>query len=102
MGQQMGGIAQGAMQAAPVTPPPVAPLQMYLYLNNQQAGPYDMPILQQLAQQGVLTRQTLVWKAGMAAWAAAETVAELQSLFAPVPPPVPGVPPTPPVPPTMP
>ena len=102
MGQQMGGIAQGAMQAAPVTPPPVAPLQMYLYLNNQQAGPYDMPILQQLAQQGVLTRQTLVWKAGMAAWAAAETVAELQQLFAPVPPPVPGVPPTPPVPPTMP
>ena len=94
MGQQMGSVAQGSMQAAPVAPPPVAsPMQVYVYLNNQQAGPYDMPILQQLASQGILTAQTLVWRAGMPAWAAAGTVAELQSLFAPVPPPVPPVPP---------
>lgn len=92
MGQQMGSVAQGSMQAAPVAPPPVAsPMQVYVYLNNQQAGPYDMPILQQLASQGILTAQTLVWRAGMPAWAAAGTVAELQSLFAPVPPPVPPV-----------
>lgn len=94
MGQQMGSVAQGSMQAAPVAPPPVAPpMQVYVYMNNQQAGPYDMPILQQLASQGILTAQTLVWRAGMPAWAAAGTVAELQSLFAPVPPPVPPVPP---------
>lgn len=94
LGQQMGSVAQGSMQAAPVAPPPVAPpMQVYVYLNNQQAGPYDMPILQQLASQGILTAQTLVWRAGMPAWAAAGTVAELQSLFAPVPPPVPPVPP---------
>ena len=94
MGQQMGSVAQGSMQAAPVAPPPVAsPMQVYVYLNNQQAGPYDMPILQQLASQGILTAQTLVWRAGMPAWAAAGTVAELQPLFAPVPPPVPPVPP---------
>lgn len=94
MGQQMGSVAQGSMQAAPVASPPVAsPMQVYVYLNNQQAGPYDMPILQQLASQGILTAQTLVWRAGMPAWAAAGTVAELQSLFAPVPPPVPPVPP---------
>lgn len=92
MGQQMGSVAQGSMQAAPVAPPPVAPpMQVYVYLNNQQAGPYDMPILQQLASQGILTAQTLVWRAGMPAWAAAGTVAELQSLFATVPPPVPPV-----------
>lgn len=101
MGQQMGSVAQGSMQATAQTPPPPVALQMYLYLNNQQAGPYDMPILQQLASQGILTPQTLVWRAGMTAWAQAGSVSELQTLFAPTPPPVPGTPPTPPMPPSM-
>lgn len=99
MGAQMGNIAQEGMRPATAAPPPpVTSVQIYVYLNNQQAGPYDMPILQQLVIRGVLTRQTLVWKEGMPAWATAETVPELQSLFASVPPPVP---PVPPVPPTM-
>ncbi|MGP1539029.1 SPFH domain-containing protein [Bacteroides pyogenes] len=99
MGAQMGNIAQEGMRSATAAPPPpVTSVQIYVYLNNQQAGPYDMPILQQLVIRGVLTRQTLVWKEGMPAWATAETVPELQSLFASVPPPVP---PVPPVPPTM-
>ena len=38
---------------------------------------------------GSLTRDTLVWKQGMANWVAAETVPELQPLFAAVPPPLP-------------
>jgi hypothetical protein len=39
---------------------------------------------------GKLTRTSLVWKTGMANWVAAETVPELQPLFAEVPPPLPG------------
>ena len=39
---------------------------------------------------GKITRKTLVWKPGMANWVAAETVPELQALFADVPPPLPG------------
>ena len=35
---------------------------------------------------GEITRQSLVWKPGMGAWLAAEGVAELQPLFANVPP----------------
>ena len=38
---------------------------------------------------GEVTRQSLVWRPGMAAWLAAEGVAELQPLFAAVPPPLP-------------
>jgi hypothetical protein len=100
MGNMMGGIAQNAMSAAPTPPPPMPQaIQIYLYLNNTQAGPYDMPILQQLVAQGVLRADTLAWKAGMPQWAAANTIPELAALFMPTPPPVGG--PTPPVPPTI-
>ncbi|MBZ0248181.1 MAG: DUF4339 domain-containing protein, partial [Burkholderiales bacterium] len=44
---------------------------------------------QQQAASGSLTRASLVWKAGMAQWAAAGDVPELAALFANVPPPVP-------------
>jgi hypothetical protein len=37
-----------------------------------------------------LKRDTLVWKAGMAQWAAAGSVPELAGLFAAMPPPIPG------------
>ena len=102
-GQQMGGIANQAMQSQPMynqpgsmPPPPPPQVQYYVFVNNAQQGPYPMPTLQQMVQQGTLTKQTLVWKAGMAQWAAAQDCPELASLFAPTPPPVPPMPPTPP------
>lgn len=95
IGSQMGTIAQGAMvntqMPTGATPPPIGttvPVQIYVYMNGAQAGPYDMPILQQLAQNGLLTAQTQVWKAGMPQWAPAATLPELAGLFAPVPPPM--------------
>ena len=39
---------------------------------------------------GKITRSTLVWRTGMSGWVAADTVAELKTLFADVPPPLPG------------
>lgn len=96
----MGQMAQGALTAQPQMAPPPMPqaIQVYLFINNQQAGPYDMNGLQQMVSQGMLTPQTMVWKAGMAAWAAASTVPEIAALFGP---PAPPTPPTPPAPPTM-
>ena len=77
-------------------PPPIAEpvLQMYLHVGGQQYGPYDYATLKQFVPTGQLTRQTMVWKQGMASWAPAEQVPELQSLFAPTPSVVPPVPPT--------
>lgn len=54
-----------------------------LVLNGQQAGPYDMNQLQQLARDGVLTGDTYAWKQGMANWEFAENVRELQSILMP-------------------
>jgi hypothetical protein len=66
-----------------------------LAVNNQQAGPFDWNQLQQLAQQGQLTRQTYVWTQGMQNWELAGNVQELQPLFASAVPQMPGMPPMP-------
>jgi len=100
MANAMGGMFTGAAQppAAPdappqagtATPPPLPPqVQVFVALDGKQAGPFDLPALQQLAREGKLTRDTLVWKQGMAAWAAASTVAELEPVVESVPPPLP-------------
>ena len=71
-------------------PPPIPPQTMYhVVLNGVQQGPFQIAQLQQMAQQGQLTPATMVWTAGMAAWAAANTVPEMAMLFGAVPPPPP-------------
>lgn len=101
MGGAMGGQMAGMMnqmgqqvQNGMNTPPPMPSISFYVAVNGQQAGPFNMQQLQQMCQIGQLTAQSLVWKQGMSSWAAANTVPELVSLFAP---PIPGAtpPPTP-------
>jgi len=62
-------------------------------VNGAQQGPFDTAQLQQMAQMGQLTPNTMVWCAGMPAWATAGTVASLAALFGAVPPPPPPPPP---------
>jgi hypothetical protein len=59
-------------------------------INGQQQGPFDGAKLKEMITQGTLTRDTLVWKQGMAAWQKAADVADVAGLFAAVPPPLPG------------
>ena len=99
MGQQMAGMMNNMgqnMQQAKNTPPPMPSIQYHVSVNGAQAGPFNMQQLAQMAQSGQLTRQTYVWKQGMANWEFAGNVPELVSLFAP---PMPGA--TPPPPPGM-
>ena len=97
MAGAMGGLLAGQVQppslpaigGAPSAPPPLPPqVQFFVAVNGQQSGPFDMATLQQMAQTGQLTRDSLVWKQGMAAWAAAGQVAELSVAFGVVPPPI--------------
>ena len=87
----------GYQQQQPMAPPPMpAQSTFFVAVNGQQSGPFDMNALSSMVANGQLTKDTLVWKQGMPAWAAAGTVQELSSLFGAVPPPMPGMPPVPP------
>ncbi len=94
MGQQMAGMMNNMgqnIQNALNTPPPVpGNIAVYVAVNGQQTGPFTLQQLQQMAAAGQFTAQSLVWKQGMPQWAAASTLPELASLFAPPVPPIPG------------
>jgi len=80
---------QQYQQQAP--PPPMPPQQpMYhVIVGGVQQGPYGMAQLQQMVQVGQMTPNTMVWCAGMPAWAAAGTAPALATLFGMAPPPPP-------------
>ena len=79
-------------QSAAAAPPPIPTAAYHIAVNGQTTGPYDMNTMAQLAANGQLTAETLVWKNGMASWARADSVAELVSLVSrPVPPPIPTI-----------
>jgi hypothetical protein len=70
-----------------------------------QLGPLTRDQIDDLIQGGVITRETYIWRSGMAQWQHADAVAELQDTFrsadpfvAPPPPPTPATPSGPPSP----
>ena len=82
--RSMSGI--GMAPANPVTPPPIPAPAYYVAKDGQPNGPFDMVVLKQMATMGQLTSSSLVWQAGMTAWAKAGSVGELALLFAEMPP----------------
>jgi membrane protease subunit (stomatin/prohibitin family) len=81
---------QAAPPPMPGAPPPLpAAGPWYIGVGGQQLGPYDLAGLQAEAAAGRLTRATLVWRNGMAAWTAADQVGEIAPVFANTPPPLP-------------
>ena len=92
MGNQMAGMMNNMgqnMNQQQNTPPPPPQIQYSVSVNGQTAGPFNWQQLQQMIQNGQLTKNTHVWKQGMAAWEVAGNVQELASLFGAVPPPPP-------------
>jgi membrane protease subunit (stomatin/prohibitin family) len=91
LGMAAGQRATQAMNTpAPAAgPPPLPAAEWYVGVGGQQQGPFDLNALASQVASGGLTRDTLVWKNGMAAWTAAGQVPELSSAFAAVPPPLP-------------
>jgi len=81
---------QPQQQAGGGAPPPLPQEASYFVaVNGAQTGPFPLSQLSQQAASGQFSKDSLVWKNGMAAWAAAGEVPELSSVFAAVPPPLP-------------
>ncbi len=84
MGQQMAGMMSNLgqqMQGAMNTPPPMPNVQYHISVNGAQSGPFTIPQLTQMVQNGQINAQTYVWKQGMANWELAGNVQELAALF---------------------
>jgi membrane protease subunit (stomatin/prohibitin family) len=75
--------------SAPAGPPPLPAAEWFVGADGRQLGPFDPAALAGQARSGALTRDTLVWRNGMAGWIAAGQVPELGAAFAAVPPPLP-------------
>jgi membrane protease subunit (stomatin/prohibitin family) len=89
MGAQMMNSMAGAAQGGAPPPPVPGGAAFHVATGQNQAGPFDIGTMQQQVASGSLTRNSLVWKAGMAQWVKAGDVPELAALFANAPPPIP-------------
>ena len=92
VGQGMAGAVggmMGGMNQEKKKPPPPPQVEYSVSVNGQQTGPFAWQQLQQMVQAGQITKDTHVWKQGMAGWLTAGEVQELANLFGAVPPPPP-------------
>ena len=94
VGQNIAGTMSNAMAgmnaATPGSvPPPIPVIAYHVAINGQAAGPFDLATLKQMALAGKFAANSLVWKAGMAEWAKADSVEDLKAIFADVPPAIP-------------
>ena len=94
MMQPGGAAAPGAPAAAAagggmMAPPPPPGTAWHITVNGQTMGPFTLQQMASGATSGEVTRDSLVWSAGMAGWVAASTVPQLNSLFGATPPPPP-------------
>ena len=92
MGNQMGGLSNSmntGSQASKAPPPPPSSSQFFVLINNQQNGPHTIDSIKNLIATNQISRETLVWKDGMAEWGEIIAQDELSSLFSNNPPPPP-------------
>jgi len=88
MTQSMANQMQNTQQQS--TPPPVpGAVSYYVAVNGQQSGPFNKGELVKLIEDGTLTKETLMWKNGLADWSPAGNQSDLQDLWATTPPPLP-------------
>lgn len=84
MNNMMSGMGQAAQPGA--VPPPIPVIAYHVAVNGQATGPCDFSTLAQMASNGQLTADSLVWKSGMVQWAKAGTIDELKNVFSAIPP----------------
>lgn len=87
MANQMGKSMAGQLETA-ATPPPLGSVgkQYYLGKDGKQTGPFTAEEIAKGITSGAISRETLLWAAGMDAWNKAEQFSEFSQLFTTPPP----------------
>lgn len=62
-------------------------MKVFIAVNGQTTGPFGAEQIRQMVQSGQLTKTTMVWIEGMAAWTPAGQVSQLDEFFVGAPPP---------------
>lgn len=86
--RMMPGMGSGAGPGSSAPPPPPAEA-WYVAAGGQSKGPFSSDQIRAGITSGEVTGQTMVWSAGMAAWATASTVPALASVLSSATPPPP-------------
>lgn len=84
IGQNMAGMFNNMNQGINtpnITPPPMAQTIYFMALQNGQYAQYDINGLKNNITQGLLKKDTLIWKQGLPNWVKATEVAEVNALF---------------------
>lgn len=89
MAQKMGEAFNQKDQPQQNPPPIPAATQYFIAVNGQQQGPIALGVIQDMIGQGKFTKETLVWKQGLANWIKAVDAEDLKGLFGILPPPLP-------------
>jgi membrane protease subunit (stomatin/prohibitin family) len=93
MANQLGKMIIPPQQLPPGEPPPVQQQEtgcMYFVAENStKTGPFDQQTINASISSGTVTRETLLWKQGMAAWEKADSFNEFKALLQSTPPPLP-------------
>ena len=63
------------------SPPPIPSNIFHMVYADGKTGQFDLNGMKNNISQGILTKDTLVWKQGMANWQKASEVPEINSLF---------------------
>lgn len=81
MNGMMGGLGGQPAQPGAQVPPPIPQAGYHVAVNGAATGPFSSAILAQMTVAGTFTRDSLVWKQGMAEWRRAGDVDELAPVF---------------------
>ncbi|MBQ7924491.1 MAG: SPFH domain-containing protein [Clostridia bacterium] len=86
VGQNIAGTMGNALSgmninAQNIVPPPLPVINYHVAVNGHPCGPYNIQTLQQMAQNGQISLESLVWKNGMSGWAKISDIDEIKSLF---------------------
>lgn len=77
----MNSIVNGPNSQNTMTPPPIPQSLYYVAIDGKAVGPYPISTLQQMVFNQQMTKETLVWKSGMADWKEAGSIGELGKIF---------------------
>ena len=75
------GNAISDLKKSKTTPPPLPISKFYVAVSGKEEGPFDLETLHIMAQEGKITKESLVWKEGMKQWKPASGIKELDGII---------------------